>query len=1118
MRKKIHFLIPIIVCTLLWLLVPASISAESQTYEDLRISGEDRYQTAISISKEGWSEGAETVVLARGDLFPDALSGVPLARKFNAPILLTKSNKLVEDTKREIERLNAKKVYILGGEGAVHSAVEDTLKNMDLGVERAAGDNRYDTSLEIANLVDPSFDKAILATGEDFPDALAAASYAGQNGVPILLTDRDRLQDSIKTYTNKFQQTFILGGENAISGSLEDEVPNPVRFSGKDRYDTASSFIRNNFEENEKIYVSTGRDFADALTGASLAAKENSTVLIVGENKLRQSAYRVIAEQKTASFQVFGGVNAVSNEIIAEIQDAMNEFQDLAGAATASEDLILLDQTESGEFQEAVKDVKVSENGSMTFTFPQEAESADFVKDDLLFIPPSEYLPSGYIAKVLSKEKRNGKIFLAVGQPAIEEVFPEMDIEENKALSLEHIIDFKLMDGVSFEVDGQQYNTREDLEEVLNRRSLEEVSAMNLTIRPVKLNVEVDLLDHDTDEDEDENHSLNLSGSLELTDTVADVDIEYGGLFNNKMKKFEYEFESKQSSNIDLEFDYIGGFNSEDQQEVKKERWFEIEGVDRAGRLSLGTMTYQVGSVPIFGVGDEGFKKVPLGITVFLTQTYEGELEITAGVHFIDSKSQRLGVKYDADTGDFKKQSNPVVHTSEFAVDGSGSLELDYALGLDAAMNIGGVLPAVVENDAKAGLELSGNGEMTIDLTDESLSPELSGCMDANVDVEALSTLKARLKLKLWSASTGIEYEKNLLQIPVYEKGFSLCTPAGSISGKAIDAVSKESIADVHVTAYKDGDFYKRTKTEDDGSYELELNPGDYTFTFEKEGYQKETYYGAEIIQNQLSYTPELKLISSNHTGNGHAKGTITNALNGDPISNARVSLREGMNNTDGEPILEVQTDAQGLYTVNNLAAGNYTAEIEKDGFVTNTRNILIIGNATEEDQNATITPELSEEETRIVLSWGASPSDLDSHLYDQEDLHVYYNDKDHYENGELIANLDVDDTTSYGPETVTIYDETDRSFKYYVHDYTNRDITNSMDLTNSEAVVNVYRGSYLVRTFHVPTNKEGGLWHVFNMENGEITPVNQITTNELNTNRVTTQSTPVDLELMDKK
>ncbi len=125
----------------------------------------------------------------------------------------------------------------------------------------------------------------------------------------------------------------------------------------------------------------------------------------------------------------------------------------------------------------------------------------------------------------------------------------------------------------------------------------------------------------------------------------------------------------------------------------------------------------------------------------------------------------------------------------------------------------------------------------------------------------------------------------------------------------------------------------------------------------------------------------------------------------------------------------------------------------------------------------------------RIVLNWGAAPSDLDSHL-SYPNNHVYFS----HMNG-VDALLDVDDTTSYGPETITIQRKHDgEKYVYAVHDYSNRNNTNSSMLSNSGAKVFVYVGQTLIRTYYVPTNKVGNLWTIFAVtESGEFQDFNTI-------------------------
>ena len=126
----------------------------------------------------------------------------------------------------------------------------------------------------------------------------------------------------------------------------------------------------------------------------------------------------------------------------------------------------------------------------------------------------------------------------------------------------------------------------------------------------------------------------------------------------------------------------------------------------------------------------------------------------------------------------------------------------------------------------------------------------------------------------------------------------------------------------------------------------------------------------------------------------------------------------------------------------------------------------------------------------RVVLTWGQSPSDLDSHMIFPGN-NIYFNSKTGTD-----AELDVDDTDSYGPETITLqkkhYGE---SYVYAVHDFSNRTNTGSTALSESQAKVFVYMGQSLVRTYYVPTNRTGNLWTVFRMTgSGDFQDINTFT------------------------
>ncbi|HGT7660333.1 TPA: tetratricopeptide repeat protein [Escherichia coli] len=131
----------------------------------------------------------------------------------------------------------------------------------------------------------------------------------------------------------------------------------------------------------------------------------------------------------------------------------------------------------------------------------------------------------------------------------------------------------------------------------------------------------------------------------------------------------------------------------------------------------------------------------------------------------------------------------------------------------------------------------------------------------------------------------------------------------------------------------------------------------------------------------------------------------------------------------------------------------------------------------------------------RVVLSWGEKPFDLDSHLIFPGG-HIYFDSKEGTD-----ANLDVDDTDSYGPETVTISKKHfDESYIYAVQDYSNKGLPNSNYLSASKAKVFVYVGSSLVRSYSVPAGKRGNIWTVFKLNpNGEFEDINSVTSANFN-------------------
>ncbi|MFK8794028.1 Ig-like domain-containing protein [Planococcus plakortidis] len=289
----------------------ASVLVEKAAPEETtRISGTSRYGTAIAISQEGW-ETADTVVLATAGDFPDALAGGPLAFQENAPILLTRTGNLTDETKAEIERLGAEKMIILGSKGAVSLEVEEEVKQMGIATERIGGRNRFDTAALIADRLDS--EEAIIAYGFNFPDVLSVSAYAAKNGIPILLTRTDKLPAETAVALETASKTHVIGSTGAVGETVFTALPNPIRYGGKSRYDTGFEVNNKLKMGTEKAFIATGLNFPDALAGSVLAAKYDAPILLVKEHVIPDAT----AEQLDAydTYSIFGGTGAVGESV-----------------------------------------------------------------------------------------------------------------------------------------------------------------------------------------------------------------------------------------------------------------------------------------------------------------------------------------------------------------------------------------------------------------------------------------------------------------------------------------------------------------------------------------------------------------------------------------------------------------------------------------------------------------------------------------------------------------------------------------------------------------------------------------------------------------------------------
>ncbi|MCP8615986.1 cell wall-binding repeat-containing protein [Salirhabdus salicampi] len=266
-------------------------SAYLRSIGTTNLEGSDRYETSVAISKTGWETGSKTVILGRGDVPVDALAGSVLAKKYNAPLLLTKTNGLPVVIQEELRRLNPDTVYLLGGSGAISSQVEEELKRSGITTKRIAGGNRHETSVKIAAAVNASHNQVFITTSnEHSPDALSIASYAGMEQIPIILTDTKQLSSDAIQYLqeNGITKVTIIGGNGAVSANVESQVKqigitDIERIAGSNRYETSIAIAKrytSQFDKSE-VFFASGISFIDALPGSPLAAHANRPIVLV---------------------------------------------------------------------------------------------------------------------------------------------------------------------------------------------------------------------------------------------------------------------------------------------------------------------------------------------------------------------------------------------------------------------------------------------------------------------------------------------------------------------------------------------------------------------------------------------------------------------------------------------------------------------------------------------------------------------------------------------------------------------------------------------------------------------------------------------------------------------
>jgi putative cell wall-binding protein len=298
-----------------------------------RWAGGDRYATAALISKESFASGVPIAYVAVGTNYPDALAGAAVAGHKGGPVLLTREGGLAGPTAVELTRLKPKKIVVIGGtisETVLTELRKYATANTSDEVTRVAGKDRYATAAALSATFSPGAPVAYIASGLDFPDALAGAALAGHTGGPVLLSRPGSLPGPVAAELARLKpkKIVVIGGEVSVSTAVLNQLrgyatattaDKVTRVSGSDRYATAAALTDGWSGDRGTVYVASGANFPDALAGAAAAGAAGRPVLLTRPTSLAGPTKAALGKLQPGRIVVLGGDSAVSTATAQEL-------------------------------------------------------------------------------------------------------------------------------------------------------------------------------------------------------------------------------------------------------------------------------------------------------------------------------------------------------------------------------------------------------------------------------------------------------------------------------------------------------------------------------------------------------------------------------------------------------------------------------------------------------------------------------------------------------------------------------------------------------------------------------------------------------------------------------
>ena len=425
----------------------------------------------------------------------------------------------------------------------------------------------------------------------------------------------------------------------------------------------------------------------------------------------------------------------------------------------------------------------------------------------------------------------------------------------------------------------------------------------------------------------------------------------------------------------------------------------------------------------------------------------------------------------------------------------------EKSMTLDLQGNASNGSSVTVANDSvKANIQ--GVGKVTVTNAETRYQSEVMAEPSQNTSSDPATVSKAKL------TGTVTDTEDKKLSATVY---------AFKYTASATNRTLEDAINGMTATDHPD-DVYV-TVTNSEGAYALEVPYGNYSLVIKAD--EKASYFRTVVAAEETVDLGQTKLQKLN-AGKGSIEGRVTDAANGEAVPEGiTIRLYEGENNTWGTPIAETTTGENGQYKFENVAPGYYTLQFvdlrktEEALYVIASKGAIVEENATV-TINQIISKRIDDGQVRFVLHWADADkendtvaSDLDSHLVGpgasgDEKFHVYFEHENYSaadsdeESYEKYVDLDVDDTSYMGPETITIYKNVNGIYHYYVHNFTDSSADSYYNhqtrLATSKPYVEVIRGNVRIAEFNLAETAQGNVWDVctYNSVTGAVTGINK--------------------------